>query len=254
MSENKNELFSDLLIKKVVQEDMKRAPEMPFSEDETWRMIQKKMRKRKFKKGSRAYKFSIIAASIILIFVFSFVQVQSGNAFGWLTKYVFKTQGQITNIESTNITSTEKGIPSPDEVKNLSILKRTEHMNLSDAQNVTSFKIVIPKYIPEGFTLHDVLVEFEGENNNSNRVTLLYKKGEELFSIKQLYIDNQYGNTFGVDNEDTTVKEVEIFNQKATFIIFKDNSKILFWDNMQLHFRIESSLTENEILKIAQSM
>lgn len=34
--------------------------------------------------------------------LFSFVQVQNGNAFGWLTKYVFKSQGTITNIESSN--------------------------------------------------------------------------------------------------------------------------------------------------------
>lgn len=251
MRENKNMLFSDLKIKQAVQENMNNTPQMPFSEDETWRMIQKKMRKGSFKERTRLSKLSLIVASII--FVFSFVQVQSGNAFGWLTKYVFKTQGTITSIESSNNISTEKGIPSPDEAKNLSIVKRTEHMNIAEAQKVSSFKIVTPKYIPEGFTLNDVLVVIEGENK-SNEVTLLYKKGEELLSIKQLYVDNQYGNTFGVDNEDTIVKEVEIFNQKATFINFKDNTKTLFWDNTQLHFRIDSSLSENENLKIAQSM
>lgn len=253
MINNKNEVYSDFIIKQAVHEDMKNAPEMPYSEDETWNMIQKKMRNEpSFKKGKRRKftKLSLIAASILL--VFSFVQVQSGNAFGWLTKYVFKSEGTVTNIESSNTTSVETNIPSPEQVKIIPSVIKTKYMDLSQAKAAASFNIIIPQYVPEGFMLQNVGVVLEGEK--SNEITLNYKKGEEPLTIKQSFITEQFGNSFAVDNEDTIVKKVDVFNQEATFLRFEDNSKKLFWDNMQLRFEIDSNLPEEEILKIAHSM
>lgn len=255
MTTNKNEQYTDFIIKQVIQENMKNAPEMPYSEDETWHMIQKRIKNESPKKwqGGKLTKLSLIAASIII--AFSFVQVQSGDAFGWLTKYVFKSQGTLTGIESSNQASgsEEKGIPSPNELEILPSVTTTELMNLPEAQKVTAFKIIVPHYVPEGYSLQDVVVVREGEKK-SNEITLNFKNAEETLKIRQTTLAEEYGDTFVVDNEDTIVKKVDIFNQEASFLTFKDGSTILFWNNMQLRFEIDSHLSEEEVLKIAHSM
>lgn len=255
----------DERIKETIKEDFENTPSSPLSKDEAWEQIQGRLTGEPVeskKSGVRRYaKLITVAASLVVILFGLFLfQSQNGSAFGWITKYFTETDGDTTQLKQSITEPESKDQPPVPDLSDIQghneeISKKT--MDLSKAKSTTNFPIAVPEKIPSGFTLQNVTVWLQADNEKSNEVRLNYAKGKESFSIQEEHFEGNMGSTIGVDNEDTSVKKVNINGQSGTLFIFKDGLKRLIWTRMKTRFVINSnspSLSESTIISIAQSM
>lgn len=250
-----NQSYVDQLIDEVIQENFDKAPEPPVSKEEALEKIQKQMRyKKKQNPFKRNLKKVIVAAILIVVVSTSFFQPQNASAFNWITKLFIKAQGTITQLMGTigEPSTSDENKPTPQVIRHQGEVKLVT-MRLSEAQTVASFSIVLPKKVPEGFSLRDVTVELV-DDEKSDQVVVHYKRGEETLTIREINIKKQVGYSIGVDHEDTNIMEVDINGAMGTLLIFKDGSKKLIWMHQDIQYMIDSQLSEQDINQIAESM
>jgi hypothetical protein len=250
---NKNQSYIDHLIKEAVRKDFENAPEPLLSKEETWRNIQKELGYRKPSIWSLR-SIGIIAASLIVILVL--LQPQGATAFDWFSDFFIKTEGKVTSIMgSIGDTSGPDGDKPSVEVQKIEKEYRIEKMSLSEAKELAVFDIVLPQYLPNGYTLQDLSVQVE-DDVRSSLIILQYINGKSEISIRETFIQEQAGYSIGVDSEDTVVKEVKINGEKGALFIFKDDSKKLSWVRQNIHYILDATVEvgEQEIIQIAKSM
>lgn len=247
----------DNLIKQIVEEELEKTLPSQVSKEETWENISqalysKNRNPRTFRK--RIQRISVVTIGVLILAV-SLFQSPSALAFDWIAKFFLKAQGTITelvgNIGEPN--SSHNNVPKPEaQVQHKEV--KVEDVSLDEAKKmIDGFSIVIPNQVPQGFSLSHTSVIKVGDRK-SNEITLHYRNEEQTFSIHEIYIKEQMGYSSGVDNEDTKIKEVNINGIKGTFFTYKDKTSRVVWVKQNVQFMIDSRLSENEILKIAQSM
>ncbi|MEH7239042.1 DUF4367 domain-containing protein [Bacillus sp. JJ1562] len=246
----------DFLKQDVLRDSMKseykNAPLPAFSKEDTWLKIQQGLSENKKKKV--IFKPGLFAASILIAFIFGTLAFENrqGNAFGWITKYLQKDNGTITQIEDSISTGESNSLPLPsaNSLQEIGTLTKEEIMSLSEAQKVAEFHILIPTFLPEGYELLDVTVVY-GENETSNDIILNYSN---QLMIQQIAGVEDMGNTLIIDNEDTKVETILINGEKASLLTFKDNTSRLIFNQLKTRIIISGSLPGEELISIAESM
>jgi hypothetical protein len=248
---NKNQSYIEHLIKEAVRKDFENAPEPLLSKEETWRNIQKELGYRKPSIWSFR-SIGITAASLIVILVL--LQPQGATAFDWFSDFFIKTEGKVTSLMgSIGDTSGPDGDKPSLEVQKIETEYRIERMSLAEAEEIAIFDIVIPQYLPPGYSLQDLSVQVE-DDVRSSLIILHYLNGEGEISIRETFIQEQAGYSIGVDSEDTIIKEVKIKGEKGALFIFKDDSIKLSWVRHNIHYILDATVEAEEVIKIAESM
>jgi hypothetical protein len=131
---------------------------------------------------------------------------------------------------------------------------QTEVMNLEKADQVTSFVIVTPKAVPEGFELKGVTV-FKKENQKSDQVTLNYiTNSNESFKIEESVFKKGLGLGVILDKGDNQTEKVDLFGGVGTLFSNKNGIIKIIWTTRTHFFSIEGHITKEDIIKIAKSM
>ncbi|MDQ0340511.1 hypothetical protein J2S00_003326 [Caldalkalibacillus uzonensis] len=250
---NKQEWDTEKNIQIAIQEDYENTPEPPLSKEETWNHIQNTIATRKNKPFQQIRKMIavVILCAVMIITLFQSLDVSANS---WVSQLITKAKGTVTQLIGSvgEPTPLNKNQPPPDIIHYSGEVKLVT-MSLEEAQEVTSFSIVLPSHVPEGFNLRDVTVELV-DDEKSDQIILNYVKGEETLTIRETNIQEQMGYSIGVDHEDTKIIDVDIQGNSGTLFIFKDNSKKLIWVDQDLQFIIDSQLSEHEIKKVANTM
>lgn len=142
----------------------------------------------------------------------------------------------------------------PPQVEVLGTATKQETMTLDEAQKITGFNIMTPKSVPDGFDLRDVTAVIR-DTGGSDEVQLHYVRGEEMYTINELDLsDKTMGFVQGVDREDTELRNVNIHAKEGKLFLFKDGTNKLIWEMNHILFEIESSLSEEMLIQIAESI
>lgn len=251
-----NDTVLDKLIEEVLKNNKEDIPSPPLSKAETWKIIDQRLKKEEQKKRFFSKRAKVYVAVLVLMLVLvPLLHPQNVTAFSWFTKYFSVIQGKITHLMGSSGQSESSGDQPPLQ-NQFSVVQdnmHNEQMSLEEAQKHAKFEIKIPKYIPDGYELKDVTI-LVTDHQKSNAIELNYIKGSEVLSIKEMFVESQmgYGTTF--DNEDVKIKEVNIKNRKGTLLTFKNESNQLIWDAPRYHFELRGKITEDEIIKIAESI
>ncbi|WNF35040.1 DUF4367 domain-containing protein [Bacillaceae bacterium IKA-2] len=255
MKNNKWNKDNEQLIEEAIKENFDNVPDPLLSKEASWEEIQKKKEPQKSDRPKKYMKRVVVAAIIMTVISLSLFKPQSTSAFNWVTNFFTKAQGTVTQLMGTLGNS-----PPPDENQPIPEIERhlpeinVVRMSIEEANEVASFDIVIPSYVPEGFKFRDITVELI-DDKKSDQMILNYVKGEETLTIRETNIQEQTGYSMGVDNEDTDlIEEVDIQGNKGTLLVFKDGSKKLIWVVQEVQFIIDSQLSEEEKIKIAINM
>jgi len=252
----------DEFIREAFHEKLQQTPP-PLSALEAWERIQKRRHKEKvdLKKRDFSRKTWAVAASIILALAATMMiwSPQSGSAFTRWTDLFHNVQGSVIQIFGKVGEGNEaKNAPPSDEL--FQVIEGSEqipeHMSLSEAQEVTSFPIQIPKVVPNDFQLKNVTVmRMQSGEEKSTDITLNYSGLQRGgFTIKEMATGEQFGFGSVVDRDDTKVETVQIHDQKGTLLLFKNGQSKLIWITPSHFYSIDGDLTREEIIEIARSM
>ncbi|MBP3953113.1 DUF4367 domain-containing protein [Bacillus suaedae] len=244
----------DQFVKDVLEEELEGSPPPISSKDDIWRQIQKKQHSSKKSKSKRR---NVMYAAAILFLAFggSIVFPQQSSSFGFITNLFSDVQGTVKNtfITSSDETEFESSTPTNEYVHEDGQLV-IEQMSLEEAQKATTFPIITPGYIPEGFSLVDVTI-VKREGQLSNDISLNYQSDEDrAFRIKQQSVEEGMAVGLATDIEDTLVEDIVIHGQPATLMIFESEKSEILWVTQQHYFSIKGELSREEIEKVANSL
>lgn len=124
---------------------------------------------------------------------------------------------------------------------------------IDEAQKRVDFRIAVPEYLPEGYSFHGAKISGGGKDS----VTLIYRKGtegEEL-SIEEFSTTEESAFSYNFRTNDAEVKTLSIKGAEATLIHFrKTDRRQLLYGSGSINFIITGRLSEQDIIRVAESM
>lgn len=236
------EHLNDNTIKKIVKNIVDEI-DVPPAED-LWPEVLKKVRKdRRINQIVRLRPAIAIILMITVSITFFITNMEPVSAFTYkfinsieeFTNNTFKIQKKTNQYDAFNI----------------------DDSRLSDAQKDINFDLMLPSYIPKGFTLTQVNVQNKFEKKEV--VSLLFvdqndPDKQRCFEITEQSFPINTDSTMSMPIENTKVEHIWIDSIEAVLIIYdKDYSKLV-WDIKNLSFSIDGEISKKEIVEIAKSM
>ena len=74
------------------------------------------------------------------------------------------------------------------------------------------------------------------------------------FTISERAWEEQFSFGMAVDRSDLSVEELNLSGQRVSLITFKNGIRKLTWKTQSHFLQVEGELTEDEIVRIAESM
>lgn len=229
---------------------LKKAIETKFNcitcppSEEVWNEVLSKVRKERKKEKTRRLKPVFAACSVIAVILV--LTLNFGLPVGAIANKLIKTIESFTvNTLNVNMTS---------DTTNTSIYSDPR---ISDAQQKVHFKLSTPQYIPKGYILKNVNIQ--GINKNRESVVLYYEYMEDnsknfIQIIQQSFSNQTDVNMHVYKEEDTEIKHLNVNGADSTLIIYGKTLVKLLWDNANIGFKIDGTLSEKEAVKIAESI
>lgn len=238
---------------------IKKAFKMRYEENiyppshEVWEKVIKRLRKQRRKDVLKRLR-PVIAACIVLavlsigmfsgdapVMAFANKVIQSIEKFAGNTFIIYK--------------SVDKRIPDNSKKINDDI----SDPRINDAQNKVSFKILLPRFLPEGYNLSKV--DTSNEIKDQQSVALMYyaaKKTEDKSDFIQIIQTSMSDGTKMSMNiktdKDTQIKHIDIKGMDATLINYDNGLNKIIWDSGHMNYKIDGTVDEKTIIKIAKSM
>lgn len=243
-------------IKEALNDMLDATPPSPLGKDETWERIRSQMTRNRVERKPRKRPLYMAASVIIIAFVaLSSSPKHASASFGWLTKLFVQIEGTLTQIMGTTSTSDNntKKPPAPavditsDEIK-------LETLTIDEARLITTFGMVVPTYIPSGYTFSGVYVQKEGDKKSSHVLLKYNDDAGELIEITETDTNHQRGYSFGIDNDDTEVEDIIVPGAKGNILTFKNGSKKVVINKQNIQLVIDSKLSDKEIQAILNSL
>ncbi|WP_028306325.1 DUF4367 domain-containing protein [Desulfitibacter alkalitolerans] len=250
---NKNEDSLDYLIKEEIQNYAKSIEVSDI--DQAWKDFEKNMLGRK-KRVKNLSKFAVIAAILILI-LFSSIFVSFNNqavANFWFLEKIKTTIDEITSISIT--TSKQEQPESQDkniEDNTVTVTIEKKLLSLEEASQLVSYPIVLPTYIPSGYSLNGVYLDNPESKTTSIELQYSTPGIEEKLIINQIPTNNSTGFSHNFRGTDVQEKTVLINNNEATLLTF-NNRLQLIWQYKTFLYIITGAINEDEIIKMAESI
>ncbi|AKB34234.1 hypothetical protein MSSIH_3544 [Methanosarcina siciliae HI350] len=129
-----------------------------------------------------------------------------------------------------------------------------EEMTLEEARESAGFEILIPEYIPEGYTFNYSTVSNNSwiapEGQASETVSLTYENEEEdSIYLSETVYESQAPDAAIMDS----AEDIDINGRDGKYLAFGD-MKILRWEIGDIYLSLTSSLEKDEMLRIAESV
>lgn len=250
-----NEFELDELIKQAIEEEYSNVPAPPKGKEQTWNEISAKIPREKTQ-SSRKSVFPLVSAVFALLIVGTTIfNTSSLTAFEWMKEFFVYQDGSTAKFQSGSRPpdNSEMGPPSSKEFVVLDGKSETKTVSHSEAKDLADFSIRIPTYLPEGYSEKEARVNCF--NDTCESVTLIYKNSDEkLLKIDQQYFQGAYGSGSTISNVVET-KEVKVNGTKAVLIITShENLKFLKWSTYSMEVSMDGYLTEEEMIKVAESL
>ncbi|WP_347488139.1 DUF4367 domain-containing protein [Desulfoscipio sp. XC116] len=235
---------------KTAMEDMKVPPPPPKEFMQRLNKTYHERRKKLILIRIRTFLAAAAVIFLLIIVIGSFIP-KDATAVGNVISRLFNVEGNgsINNIIFEFFHGPEK---EQDEIREITTLQPVT-MSLEEAQEKVPFKILLPLYLPVGFSLDEVTLE--EVHDPSYIVTLYYKnsKGESL-SIYEENIIGEAGRGYMYDKDDTMIEEVSINGSTATLANLKDKYVRLFWLKQSISIEIFGQTTKEKAIKVAESL
>jgi len=121
-------------------------------------------------------------------------------------------------------------------------LGKVEDSGIQTDPNILAESYYYFTYLPESYT-------FEKSSILNGSILIIYSDGKNKIYFDQI----EEGADYQIDTEEASVREVPIGDEIGQLII-KDNRTMLFWYSSTTSFIIKGSLSEQEIVKMAESL
>lgn len=242
-----NDDHFEKLIKESIHQHLQDVSIPPFSKEKTWNQIHERLYGVQDRKRRR---LKLIAVSSLtgLMLVFFLLTPQSG-AFDKLAAMFYQIQNTATQL----FVSTED--PNK-EINNLQegteFGNTPQDMNLHEAQKHIDFEIIVPEYIPEGFNLKNVTVMANEANLQSDHVIVNYVGKEGSLAIEQSGLSEGFG--MGMSANTDNVEKMMVGVNEVMLIHYEDQSKEAYWTTEDLFISIYGYISEEDLIKIIESM
>ncbi len=259
----KTNMDIDMLIEESIQNSINNGPNPLLSSEEAWNKISRALNE----DSSKTNRFSMFSpfidkktvfiASISLVIISAlFFYPQSSSAFGTIAQFFQKTQGTVSNL-FVKVAEPDNDKATPDnsefaivEGSGLSTLQ----VSLTEAKKMSAFTIKTPKYVPENVILENVTLLKNNNESKSKNIYLNYIGQEKSFTINQMFFTESMGAGKVVDNQDTKIEKIYLFDREAMLLTYKNKMVELYWVEQNNYFSIQGKITKEEIINIAKSM
>ena len=133
-------------------------------------------------------------------------------------------------------------------------LKPPEPLNLVEAKQKSSFEILAPEYIPEGYIFDYATVSNNSnlapEGKSSETVILSYKKGNESFEITETIYESEPEKPVAVQEAES----IEINGNEGKYFDEFPELKMVQWKLGEVEITLTGPFEKAEMLKIAESI
>jgi outer membrane lipoprotein-sorting protein len=132
--------------------------------------------------------------------------------------------------------------------------KLPEILSLEDARKKATFKILTPKYLPEGYSFNSSMMFNNSNDISSNEifetVDLTYMKDKDTIGLTETVYENMssINKDFLSDGKDIKINGIE-----GKYVSIED-MKILRWKLGNVQLSLSAPLKKDEMLKIAESI
>ncbi|MBO8173095.1 MAG: DUF4367 domain-containing protein [Bacillaceae bacterium] len=247
----------DRYIKDWIQRELEQIPVDPEQKEQVWRNIQKARREQHRQPVFKNRLIQTVASVAIICVFISATQMSQVSAIEWLTQWYAQTKGKVTQIFTT--IGGNGGTDATPNAKPIIEIKQEqvtlEEMSVDEAKKIAPFQVVTPQYLPENYTFKTTMAQLINNERVSNlKIVYQHPENGNTIEIFQQYVENQMGISTVIDNEDTTLKEIDINGTTAQLFLFKDGSNKLVWVQNKVRYVIESHLPEEELIRVAKSM
>ena len=125
-----------------------------------------------------------------------------------------------------------------------------------EARSKVSFELLIPNYIPADYELHTVdVLDMEIEWVNLLYINTKDNDNRECFEIVirsfSAGMESQMNYVLG---DDTNIEHLDIYGIERILLSHEEFYNILLWDKGNLSYKIDGSISKEEIIEIAKSM
>lgn len=232
----------DLYLSKKIKEYAEDIPLPKHIEDEIWVRIKRELEAQKNKKI--AIKKRIVSVAFVLIVFFMGVYTGIAGKEATADSKFFKIVREYWNniMTISGKTASENYGTAKDFI-----------LSIDEVQKNVGFQIAVPGYLPEGYGFHGAKISGGGKAS----VALIYRKGtegEEL-RIEQFSVARETAFSHNFRTNDAEVKDLSIKGSEATLIHFKKSGlRQLLYEKGSIYFIITGRLSEEDIIRVAESM
>ncbi|UOQ49247.1 DUF4367 domain-containing protein [Gracilibacillus caseinilyticus] len=219
--------------------------------EKSWEHISKELSKNRTRTPSKA----ILAVATIMVILIGAACLQTNQvqAFDWFVNIFVTDNGNSTQITQTTNEETEEGLPDMSNITVEEVEQKEYKVSFEKAQSMTQFYISKPTYLPETYELAEVKV-IELDSVVSDVSLRFVDANGELLSLTQSYQPNEFASAKVVDNQDTNVKNVPLSDGEARLVEFKDGIRQIIWSTPHMNWLLEGAISEQEIIKVAESL
>ncbi|MDR7667330.1 outer membrane lipoprotein-sorting protein [Methanosarcina sp. Z-7115] len=144
-------------------------------------------------------------------------------------------------------------VPTGAKIVDLGEIKPPEELSLEEARKKASFKILTPKYLPEGYEFNNSMIYnnsiYSSESQISETVELTYTKDKAIIDLAETVSKNQSSDAAVMDKSE----DIKINGIEGKYVSM-GKMKLLTWKLGDVNLSLCASLEKDEMLKIAESI
>ncbi|TGE39459.1 DUF4367 domain-containing protein [Desulfosporosinus fructosivorans] len=247
-----SEIELDQLIASHLSKDLDANIEVPDIEDQ-WQKIKGQILKDNpvIKRTSPNIKRVAVAAAILIsIGSLNFLYPNNANAVGGkIAEFFNYIVGKTTQNKAETYKSVkDSGVPTIQDVGDIF----EKEVTLAEAQTSIPFKLATPSYLPHGANITRVVLTSLGAD--VYQISIEYNFNERAIVFSQQVSSNGISRGTLYDTDDTVIKELFVNGSPAILFMRKNRINTLNWETRGLLLQIKGEITEDEIIKMAQSV
>lgn len=244
-------------------EDATKQQISPPDPDPSWAAVSEKLRKRRKKRNMKPFLY--IAVASFFVITFAFLSPGATKAFDPFIQSIKDLQsGVVSFIFGNHVDDEGHGLttPPPDmaeptegQIIEKGVLDQTSYATWEEAAGHIEFDPPSIGYLPEGDHLSEVIL-FTERNKKAEKAVLLYSNSDEGRSWMLTFRLLQRNETLttGSDSSAGEYKQVEVSGQTGYLFITKDGRASLDYMMGNIVVTIAGTLTEEQILKVAENI
>lgn len=194
----------------------------------------------------------IIAFSIALSFIYEVPPVSALKAS--VIDTIIKIKDDSITVKHSYRPNTESRTDRPpdnDDEPEIEII----NMSIDEARKLLPFHLVVPGYLPEGYSFQRLEYFDFPENTSNAAVNITYTNGSKGFLlIRENYITGEFASSHGYNKtEQTKVRNINVLGAEAVLISSPEGCSAS-WFKDRVEFDITGTMPEEEFIKLLEGL